>query len=68
MDGQDPKGGVAAALIRDIVKQMSEDIPIWENKKFQERPVLCDGDGPIAEFRRWMRQFYSSPAPETPPA
>ena len=24
-------------------------------------PVLCDGDGPIAEFRRWAAQFYSKP-------
>jgi nitrite reductase/ring-hydroxylating ferredoxin subunit len=52
--------GVGAALIRDIEKQMSEDIPIWENKAFLPRPVLCDGDGPIAAYRRWCRQFYSS--------
>ena len=67
--GEAPKGGVGAALIRDIVKQMNEDIPIWENKQYLERPVLCDGDGPIAEFRRWMRQFYSFPdAPSEPAA
>ena len=59
VDGQAPKGGVAAAIIRDIVKQMNEDIPIWENKQYLERPMLCDGDGPIAEYRRWMKQFYS---------
>jgi len=58
VDGEDPKGGVAAAIIRDIVKQMNEDIPIWENKIYQERPLLCDGDGPIAEYRRWCQQFY----------
>ena len=58
VDGKDPKGGVAAAIIRDIVKQMNEDIPIWENKVYRERPLLCDGDGPIAEYRRWCRQFY----------
>lgn len=61
-DGQDPVGGVAAAIIRDIVKQMNEDVPIWENKAYVPRPVLCDGDGPIADFRRWCEQFY--PAPE----
>ena len=60
VDGQKPKGGVAAALIRDIVKQMNEDIPIWENKAYLPRPILCDGDGPIAEFRRWGAQFYSA--------
>jgi phenylpropionate dioxygenase-like ring-hydroxylating dioxygenase large terminal subunit len=60
IDGKDPVGGVAAAIIRDIVKQMNEDVPIWENKIFRERPLLCDGDGPIAEYRRWCQQFYIS--------
>ena len=60
VDGHEPTGGVAAAIIRDIVKQMNEDIPIWENKIFRPDPVLCDGDGPIAEYRRWCRQFYAS--------
>ena len=58
VDGKDPVGGVAAAIIKDIVKQTNEDVVIWENKVHQRRPVLCDGDGPIAEFRRWCQQFY----------
>ena len=62
LNGQKPVGGVGAAIIRDIVKQLNEDIPIWETKKYLERPVLCDGDGPIAEFRRWCAQFYSPQA------
>ena len=62
VDGKEPEGGVAAALIRDIVKQMNEDVPIWENKKYLPRPTLCDGDGPIADFRRWCEQFYPDSA------
>jgi phenylpropionate dioxygenase-like ring-hydroxylating dioxygenase large terminal subunit len=54
--------GVGAAIIRDLEKQMAEDIPIWENKKYYERPLLCDGDGPIAVYRRWMRQFFDEGA------
>ena len=57
-DGKDPEGGVAAAIIRDIVKQMNEDVPIWEHKRYLGRPTLCDGDGPIADYRRWCEQFY----------
>lgn len=60
VDGKDPVGGVAAAIIKDIVKQMNEDVPIWENKSYLRRPGLCDGDGPIADFRRWCTQFYPS--------
>ena len=54
--------GVGKALIADIEKQMNEDRPIWENKVYQPRPVLCDGDGPIGLFRRWSQQFYTFPA------
>ncbi len=54
--------GVGKALIADIEKQMGEDTPIWENKVFMPRPALCDGDGPIAVFRRWCQQFYTWPA------
>jgi phenylpropionate dioxygenase-like ring-hydroxylating dioxygenase large terminal subunit len=58
--GGDPEAarGVGAAIIRDLEKQMSQDIPIWENKAYHERPLLCDGDGPIGLYRRWMRQFF----------
>jgi hypothetical protein len=45
-----------------VVRQTNEDIPIWENKVHHARPVLCDGDGPIANYRRWCRQFYSEPS------
>ena len=38
--------------------QFAQDIAIWENKIYRERPFLCDGDGPIAPFRRWAKQFY----------
>jgi 3-ketosteroid 9alpha-monooxygenase subunit A len=55
----DSTRGVGKALIADIDKQMGEDIPIWENKKFLERPMLCDGDGPIGTFRNWCNQFYA---------
>ncbi len=47
------------AIIRDLEKQMNEDIPIWENKKYYPKPMLCDGDGKFNVYRRWMRQFFS---------
>ncbi len=57
--------GVGAALIADIEKQMNEDKPIWENKVYQPRPVLCEEDGPIGVFRRWCQQFYTAQPPST---
>jgi len=43
-----------------------DDIRIWENKLYRDTPILCDGDGPIMQLRRWYRQFYV--APEAPVA
>ncbi len=52
---------VRKAFIAEIERQLSQDIPIWEHKIMVERPVLCDGDGPIGIFRRWCKQFYIDP-------
>ncbi len=54
----------AAAAIekrnRDIViEQFRQDIPIWENKVYRERPPLTAADGPIPAYREWYRRFYS---------
>jgi phenylpropionate dioxygenase-like ring-hydroxylating dioxygenase large terminal subunit len=59
VDGKSPEGGVAAGILRNVVGQLEQDIPIWENKVYYEKPLLCDGDGPIAPFRRWAQQFYA---------
>ena len=37
---------------------LEADIPIWRDKIHLERPLLVQGDGPIAGFRRWYAQFY----------
>ncbi len=59
--GADTTRGVGAAFISELERQLEQDIPIWENKVQYEKPLLCDGDGPIAIFRRWCTQFYSWP-------
>jgi phenylpropionate dioxygenase-like ring-hydroxylating dioxygenase large terminal subunit len=40
-------------------EQFQQDVPIWENRAYLERPRLCELDGPVAQYRRWYRQFYS---------
>lgn len=54
----DANTGVAAAVIKEVVRQMNQDIPIWEHKRYLIRPMLCDGDGPIPAYRKWASQFY----------
>jgi hypothetical protein len=52
---------VGAAFIREIERQLAQDIPIWENKIYVHPPLVVDNDGPIGIFRRWTKQFYSEP-------
>ena len=47
------------AFMDEVTRQLEQDIPIWENKRYLNPPVLCDGDGPIGLFRKWSKQFYS---------
>jgi phenylpropionate dioxygenase-like ring-hydroxylating dioxygenase large terminal subunit len=49
---------VGAAFIREIERQLGQDIPIWENKIYINPPLVVEGDGPIGIFRRWVKQFY----------
>lgn len=60
VDGEVKSSGVNDAIIANIVGQLEEDKPIWEHKIYRPLPVLCDGDGPIAKFRKWYSQFYSN--------
>ncbi len=48
---------VGRALVTEIIRQVEEDIPIWENKIYRTRPLLSAGDRSIPAFRHWSRQF-----------
>ncbi len=52
--------GVGKAFVAEVSRQLEQDIPVWEHKAFVQRPLICDGDGPIGLFRSWSRQFYSA--------
>jgi phenylpropionate dioxygenase-like ring-hydroxylating dioxygenase large terminal subunit len=58
----DPQTGdmtrMGLGFARDFCKQIEQDIPIWENKIYRERPQLARGEGAITEFRAWARQSY----------
>src|SRR5262249_32159652 len=51
------EGALLRKAIREGARTIEQDIPIWENKRYRERPLVSDGDGPILAFRRWYRQF-----------
>ena len=63
------EGRDKARLARELEGYMKEhgrvaeqDFSIWENKRYEPRPLLCEADGPIVEHRRWCRQFYADDA------
>ena len=58
LGGADITAGVGKAFTNEVARQLEEDAPIWENKAFFHQPMLCDGDGPVAEFRKWCKDFY----------
>ncbi|KAH8098757.1 chlorophyllide a oxygenase [Aureococcus anophagefferens] len=35
------------------------DVFVWSNKRFRDKAVLVQGDGPLPKLRKWFRQFYS---------
>lgn len=46
-------------FMAEIRKQFENDIAIFENRKSPKRPLFCDGDGTIVQYRKWYAQFYS---------
>lgn len=67
-----PEGTKEAVVAQKLVDHMvgaaegetsagfeSVDMIIWNNKKYRARPLLCDGDGPILQYRAWFKQFYA---------
>lgn len=54
--------GMIARNYHDTFKlTVDQDVPIWENKRYVERPPLSATDGPILRFREWSRQFWPEP-------
>jgi hypothetical protein len=48
---------VGKALVAEIIRQVEEDIPIWENKIYRPRPLLSAGERSIPMLRHWSQQF-----------
>lgn len=58
-----PGGRLAAWALRRVlmfafVREVGDDVAIWENKRYLARPKVVADDGPIGRYRAWCRQFY----------
>lgn len=56
---------IGAAEGEDSKGFESVDLIVWDNKKYRPKPLLCDGDGPIIQWRKYYKQFYID-LPDTP--
>jgi 3-ketosteroid 9alpha-monooxygenase subunit A len=56
----------AVAEVNDRITQdqFRQDVPIWEHRAYLDKPRLTEVDGPVAQYRRWYRQFYSGWQPD----
>ena len=57
----------ATLLLREfgsisLNREVAQDAPIWEAKRYVDRPALAEGDGPIGAYRRYCKQFYPATA------
>ena len=49
---------VTKARMRDLVKQVNEDMPIWNAKVYKAQPLLVEGDGPMMAYREQYKRYY----------
>jgi 3-ketosteroid 9alpha-monooxygenase subunit A len=63
----DPTGEISRRSAAATVALFEQDIPIWEHKRYNARPRLCAGDGPIGRYRHWAKQFYPAEMKESSP-
>jgi nitrite reductase/ring-hydroxylating ferredoxin subunit len=43
---------------RIVCGEVEEDLDVWSYKAFIEQPPLAKGDGPVAVYRNYVKQFY----------
>lgn len=53
---------IGRAFITSVTREVGQDIPIWEAKRYEPSPALAPSEKPIVQWRRWFAQFYD-PAP-----
>ena len=50
---------IASRAIVAYAHDVKQDFDVWNNKVYVHPPSLAQGDGPIVQYRKWCRQFYS---------
>ena len=61
-EGEEMAAKIGAAFGAEVARQLDQDIPIWEHKRYQPSPALAPSEKAITEFRKWATQFYVTAA------
>jgi phenylpropionate dioxygenase-like ring-hydroxylating dioxygenase large terminal subunit len=64
--GDEIAAKIGDGFAAEVARQFHEDIPIWENKRYQPSPALAPTERAVTEFRRWAAQFYPEIAAPVP--
>jgi hypothetical protein len=59
-DLDEPTSHIARAFVESVSREIGQDIPIWEHKRYVPSPALAPSEKPILDYRRWYEQFYCS--------
>jgi hypothetical protein len=51
---------IAKFILKSLAIQFERDLPIWNAKRWLRKPLIIKSDGPIQQYRRWMKQFYAN--------
>jgi phenylpropionate dioxygenase-like ring-hydroxylating dioxygenase large terminal subunit len=58
---RDHADGIGEEFVQTLQAGVTQDLRLWSNKIHRARPLYCEGDKNLVEFRRWAKQFYSEP-------
>lgn len=61
--GEPEPAGVTAKMFKAQHAQLLQDIGIWEQQHWLEKPVYADNEAPpFVKVRHWAKKFYPEPA------
>lgn len=55
---------LAKLFLRLFVRIVEQDIAVWNNKTYLEKPMFSKPDRAIPVYRKWYGQFYSASSPK----
>ena len=53
-----PESWLPRFFVSRVKHDVRQDVQIWENKRYQPRPILSRSDGEIMTYRKYCEQFY----------